>query len=96
MHRRRLVYPVVVGSPAIGSPETYLLHFGCTPDTVALQMASLLGAIPTLDALKKSNQRSLSWPVIDDKSAWLMTKREQEWPKAGSHISWNGGEHYQS
>ena len=78
MHRRRLVYPVVVGSPAIGSPETYLLHFGCTPDTVPLQ---LLGANASLDALKKSNQRSLSWPVIDEKrsySARLMIEKELE------------------
>ena len=78
MHQRWLVYQVV----AVSAPrDIFVFHFGCTPDRVPLQMASLLGAIATLDALKKSNQRSLSWPVIDEKrsySARLMIEKELE------------------
>ena len=57
MHQRWLVYQVV----AVSAPtDIFVFHFGCTPDRVPLQMASLLGAIATLDALKKSSHRSLS------------------------------------
>ena len=37
-----------------GTIDIFVLHLGCTRDRVALQMASLSGAIATLDAFKKS------------------------------------------